>query len=205
MASQGIYNRGKQLVGIFIKNELMLIFNEEAIPKIKGLIMEAYKSNLNGVVQGEYDSIKPENMESIFEEELASFGFIKDIGKGMELRCPSPENFNFGEKLSLIGAILNGIPSDYYKVPADKFAKLIPAGSQSSYDIKEHLIAGDNPFLENVDKTTLDKFEFSAAPPINIMENALDYVKGNMPIWVGRAVRKAEINYKEYMRGVNRA
>lgn len=205
MVSQGIYNRGREMVGIFIKNELTLIFREEAVPKIKELIMESYKSNLNGVVQGDYESLKPESVESLFEERLDGFDFIKDLGDGVGLTCPSVENFNFEEGLNLVGAVLNGLPTDYYKIPASKYSEFASSEAINTYGNRDYLIAGDNPFLENFNKDSLDKFEFSSTPPINIMEGALNYVKGNMPIWIRRAINKAEINYKEYIQGVNRA
>lgn len=201
MVSRAIYDRGKEMVGVFIKNELTLIFKEEAIPAIKELIMESYKNNLNGVVQGDYDSLKPETMEPLFEERLNNFEFIKDIGDGIGLTCPSVENFNFEDGLNLVGAMVNGIAADYYKIKATDYAKFASSDVVSMYGTKDYLVNSENPFLSNFNKDALDKFEFSMSPPIDIMGPALNYVKGNMPIWIRRAIRKAEINYKEFIQG----
>jgi hypothetical protein len=189
---------------VLVRNELTIIFTEEAVPKIKELILDSYKKNLVGMVQGPYDSLKPENMSSLFEERLNNFEFLTPDEAGISLSCPSLESFNFGEGLSLVGAILNGIPNDYYKISSANYSKYASSEVINMYGTEDYLVAGDNPFLSNFDKESLDKFEFSNTPPIDIMEDASLYIKANMAIWIRRAIHKAEINLKEFLSGAKK-
>ena len=204
MISDGVFDRGIEGFKFLVKNELIIIFTQEAVPKLKELIIESFRENLLGVVKGEYASLKPEDYEGAFVQRIEEYEYVRDGGEGVVLSCPDSETFDFSEGLGLIGGIVNGLPADYYKVKGSDYQKFAGEEAQGAYGLQDYLIEDGNPFLENFDKNSLDKFEFSSTPPVDIMLEANEYVKGNMPTWIRRAVEKARMNLEDFLSGANR-
>lgn len=201
MTSIAILRRGIESFRLIIKNELLIIMREEATPVIKEKVLGSYKE-LYGVVQGDYDDLKPETYEALFMDRTENFDFIAESDTGISMRCPSIDNFDFTGGLELVGGIINGFPGNYYKVKAADYTKIAGEATSSMYNRSTYLVDESNPFLNNFNKDTLDKFEFSNSPPIDVFGEANSYIKGNIRIWINRAIRKAEIILKNFVSGV---
>jgi hypothetical protein len=140
MISDGIFERGMNSFRFLIKNELIIIFTEEAVPRIKELIIESYRGNLNDVVTGDYNSLKPEGLEQLFTAKLEDFEYVVDGGEGVVLRCPDSGNFDFSDGLSLIGGIVEGLPAEYYKIKGADYEKFAGSEAKESYSFGDYLI-----------------------------------------------------------------
>ena len=198
MSNTAIYDRGVSWLPIIIKNELLLIFREEATPAIKELIMDSFKNNLYGVVQGEYYNLKPENMEPLLSSFLDNYNYVEDVGDSVFLTCPTGDDLN-NNGMSLLGFILEGVPSDYYKIKAEQYNNIV-LDSNMDKTIDSYLISADDPNMDRF-SNVVEPFEFSGVEPTDIMKEANAYIKANMPIWVRRAIETAKLSLMEYQAG----
>jgi len=189
------FYRSVDKLELLIKDELNTVLGEKAVPLIKQMLLESYEVNLEGVVDSEYDFIRPEFYRQFFEERLEGFEYIVDNGDYLTLRCPDEENFDFSGDLSFINTILNGIVGNYYKV------HLSELGIYDEDDV--FIISEDSDLLGGLDLTNLSLFEFSNSEPIDLFSETDEFVSENIDDWIEEANSKAINKYEEYMKGIN--
>lgn len=175
-----------------VKIELLNIINNEVIPAIKDIIIEAYESELEDIVNSDYDEIKPEYYKDLFIERLNNFEYIEEGFDNISVICPGMDDFDFDEELSFLYNILIGLTGNYYKVPT----------SLLGYDKEGVLvISEDNPALEYMDLSTLDLFEFSNNSPIDLFVDANEFLKEHLSGYIEQANNLAAGTIKAFVNG----
>lgn len=199
MTTNSVINKGIKSLEVVIRNELIDIFNSEVIPTIKTMIMDSFRNNLNGIVKGDYDNLKPEASEDLVLNRLDSFAYIQETIDGICLTVPGQTSLDFERGMPLVGAILEGLPNNYFKIKSSEYLKIFGGEVDSN---NSYLIDEKNLISKGVDISKLDKFEFSNTPPIDITEEASLYVKSNMKVWGNRALLKAKLVMSNYAKGI---
>jgi len=180
-----------------IKYELIKLFNDDVVDEIKNLIISSYEQELEGIVDSEYDNIKPESYKDSFIKRLNEFGYIVDDdgGENVTFICPDMDNFDFSDGLEFIYNILSGLVGNYYKVHS----------SYLGYEDEDtmFIVGESNPYIEYLDLNKLELFEFSNTEPKDIFQDAEEFVSDNMEEWLGQASEFATQKFKDYFSGVN--
>ena len=189
------FDRSVDKLELLIKEELNTVFNEQAVPHIKQMLLTSYAAKLEGVVDSEYNFIKPEFYRQFFEERLEEFPYVIDNDSYITLRCPDEDNFDLSGNLAFIHNIVNGLQGNYYKV------HLSTIGVYDEDDV--FIIAEDNDLLRGVDLSNLSLFEFSNSEPIDLFAETDEFVSENIDTWVSAANEEAVKKYENYMKGVN--
>lgn len=140
------------------------------IEKLNESIMEGY-DELSSFGYDPDSKSNPELYREEFKARLENFEYFRDLKSGYRFILPSMSNFNFNG-ISIIEAILEGIPNEYYEVSYNDakalyLLHLLPSepisnleGASGAY----YLIDSENPLVTQVKQSlgkNLVKFPFS--------------------------------------------
>lgn len=179
---------------LLIKHNLREVLEEEAVPEIKNLILDAYEDKLEGVVESNYTNIIPETYKEDFITRLEDFEYIKEDDNNVSLSCPDIENFDFEDGLEFIYNIVTGMVGNYYKVHSYKLG----------YKDEDYMfiVGEDSEVLEGINTDELELYEFSETE-VDIFSDAEEFVEENMSSWVDKANEIAVNKFADYHAGVN--
>ena len=175
------------------KKKLLLLYETELIPQVKEMIKDNYNEKLMGIVP-EGSLGRPEDFYDQFMEKLNEFQFLKEDGANSEFNIPDRETFNFGQDLSFLQHVMEGMTGFYYLIPIGTYRLLgytPPDLRQSLYLVRE-----DDPLMDDVRRilgdTFLEPYAFSNSPPINVFEGVEEYVDSVHEDFIERALAEAK-------------
>lgn len=182
-----------------MKHELDDIFKEEAVPKVKGLIMDNYINNLIGIVPRGQQA-RPEDYLEEFEERLNSFEFTKDAVARVVFVVPDMEKFDFSGNLKFLRYILEGMVGYYFIISREDYEYLgyTPPNLRDEY----YLVREDDPLMDDVLNTFgsdyLEPYAFSNSAPIDLFDGVSNYAKNNIKKLVMKAIKQAKTKFESY-------
>ena len=175
------------------KKKLFSLYETELIPQVKEMIKYNYNEKLMGVVP-EGSLGRPEDFYDQFMEKLDEFRFLKEDGANFEFSIPDRETFSFGQDLSFLQHVMEGMTGFYYLIPIGTYRLLgytPPDLRQSLYLVRE-----DDPLMDDVRRilgeTFLEPYAFSNSPPINVFEGVEEYVDSVHEDFIERALAEAK-------------
>jgi hypothetical protein len=180
-----------------LKRNLIQIFEDDIVPGVKKEIMDNYDNLLmNKVPEGSLG--RPEDFRELFAERLDEYPFIKTDGLLVKLSIPSNDTFDFGEGLSFLKHVLEGMAGFYYLIPIDTYRLLgytPPSLRETLYLVRE-----DDPLMDDVRKilgdTFLTPYVFSNSPPMDIFEDVQKHTSQNVAEAVKKAVAQAKNDFR---------
>lgn len=173
----------------FVKN-LMRV----AAPQIIDVVMSDYDARLVSAVTDRKSRTRPELYRETFESRLGSFEFIRETEKGIALRTPDMDNFDFSGQLKIVENILNGTAGVYVEVDEEQYIQMydrqprrtdlfdqdLPK-KQRIYLLRFTMDVRNRLMNNNIDMV---RFPFSNTPSIDIFSSADNMVVDNMGEWI---------------------
>lgn len=190
---------------VFLRNRWIRDLEELHIPEIQRRIMEAYDSELVGVVTDRESKTNPVEYRDDFEEALDNFQYIIENENSLTLRVPDEDNFPWLQgRLRIIKNILDGTIGIFVEADEEQYIKMYQKRpfSEEPYDNsvsrKERVYLLKNTAdvrrrqIEAFGKVNyLVRYPFSNKPPIDIFSPANNYVEENIKNWVKETTKRA--------------
>jgi hypothetical protein len=186
----------------FVKEEIINKLNTTAVIQVIDIIMEEYDKKLNGRVIDRNSKTRPEIYQSVFEERLMVFEFVKEEKGSIVFETPDMENFDFTGRLRVLKTILEGTSGIYVEVNAEDYEKIfgkkpINEDPLDTYVPKRDIIylLRYNAFLRNKERDLNKKFvryPFSNTPSIDIFGGAEEMVNLEIDNWINNVLDIAE-------------
>lgn len=176
-----------------LESEIMLVLEEEAIPRIKELILEDYDFNLNDVANPK-SKLAPEKYMDEFIKRLDDFEYLDETARGVVLKTPDMENFDFRDGLEPILTVLEGLAGRYVEVEQEDYKRVTGRQTYRGERKEVYLIKYNNQVRDwekDLDKK-FEEYAFSNSPPIDIFERADEFVDDNMSMWLDEAIKKSQ-------------
>jgi hypothetical protein len=180
-----------------LRSKLVDILEEDAIPRIKDIIMEDYDFNLNDIANPK-SKLAPDNYAGEFLKRLDDFDYIDLTAKGVRLTTPDMENFDFRDGLEPVETILEGMIGRYVEVEHDDYQRVTGRSTYRGKRMDVYLIKYTNEVRDwekDLDKK-FEEYAFSNSPPIDIFERAEIFVNENMEKWIDDAIKKSQKEFE---------
>jgi len=179
--------------GRALQRVIMEILNEEAVPRVKAIILEDYDFNLKDISNPK-SKLAPENYFSEFTKRLDLFDYVVKKSDGVKIVTPDMDNFSFKNGLESLQTVLEGLVGRYVEVD---YKDYVGATKQQTYQGKKDVVylVKYTPEVRNWERDLKKKFEeyaFSNTPPIDIFGRADEFVSDNIDKWIDKAIEKSQ-------------
>lgn len=180
-----------------LQDKLVFVLENNAIPRIKDIILEDYDFNLNDVANPK-SKLAPDGYVGEFTKRLNSFDYLDKTSKGVKLITPDMENFDFRDGLEVVETVLEGLVGRYIEVEHDDYQRATGRSTYRGKRAEVYLIKYNNEVRDwekDLDKK-FEEYAFSNTPPIDIFARAEIFVNENMERWIEEAVEKSQKEFK---------
>jgi len=180
-----------------LKRKLIQTFEEDVVPEVKKAVMDNYDSLLmNKVPEGSLG--RPEDFRDLFVERLDEYPFVKTDNLIVKLSVPDNDTFDFGEGLSFLKHVMEGMAGFYYLIPIETYRLLgytPPSLRETLYLVRE-----DDPLMDDVrnilGETFLTPYAFSNSPPMDVFEDVRKQASQRVADAVKKAVSLAKNDFR---------
>ncbi len=169
------------------KKHILIIFDDDVIPRIKEMIIEDYDLLLNGEVINLKSRTRPENYMDAFINRLDEFEYVYIYDRKLSLLVPDTDTFDFSGRLVVIQEILEGTAGSYIEVDMSQLEKMydkIPPTLEfvdPFVPLKERIVklrkTDDILNKLRTNNIPIVDYPFSNTPPINIFERTSGYIE----------------------------
>lgn len=198
-------NKAVEVFGTISKEHFTKVLYALAVPMIVDTIMSSYDLELTAAVTSRDSRTNPALYRSLFLERLENFEFVTEQEKGLLLRTPDMENFDFSGRLKIIENILDGTAGTYIEVDEEQYVQMYNRQPRRTdvFDLTVpkkqriyllRLTEDVNNRLRNNNIKRV-KFPFSNSPPIDIFSEADQLVDSNMDRWIQYTIKDARRDF----------
>ena len=169
------------------KKHVIKIFEEDAIPTIKSMILDDYNLMLNDQVTDRKSRTQPERYMDVFTERLDEFEYIVMDDDSMSLVVPGMDNFDFSGRLRILKNIIEGTSGTYVEIDEVQYEQMYerPPRLLDPFDPtmrkKERMyllrLTGDLRRRMREGRIPIVRYPFSNTPPIDIFERTNTFVE----------------------------
>ena len=197
----------KGLVKTYLRERFLLESHN-----VISIIMEQYDEQLIYELDSSVStSLHPVYYKDLFYNTLSIFDYVVETEDSISFNAPDMDDFDFSGGLEIIHVILSGLVGDYVEVDSDDFMSIYNDLPEDSGDIIElpegiYLVKRSSSInrLENILDKKFDSFPFSNIGPIDIFQEADNYVDRNLETWIDETIRRAKAMFNSKTKGVGR-
>ncbi len=201
----GQVNNAIEDFGSLSQKRFEKVLYNDAIPMLVDIIMSEYDLDLVSAVTSRDSRTNPVFYRSTFLERLEDFEFVSEQEKGLLLRTPDMENFDFSGRLKIIENILDGTAGVYVEVDEGQYVQMynrqprrtdvfdpdVPK-KQRMYLLRLTEDVNNRLRRNNIKRI---KFPFSNSPPIDIFSAADQFVESDMGRWIQYTIEDAKRDF----------
>jgi len=180
-----------------VQGNIINILENQAVPRLKELILEDYDFDLNDVANPK-SLLAPDRYMDEFSKRLDGFDYIDKKFRGIKFVTPDMENFDFRAGLEPIETILEGLIGRYVEVKHNDYSRA--TGRQTYKGMREEVYlikytAEVRTWEKKLDRK-FEEYAFSNTPPLDIFGRGNQFIEENLGKWVDDAIKKSQKEFK---------
>ena len=195
-----------------IRHFMIEKFNE-VIEFLKDAIISEYDEELVDVVTDRKSKTNPNLYREEFIERLDEFEYIdKDSADGkIAFNVPDMETFDFSGRLRVLQAIMEGTSGNYVEINEDDYKAVFGKRPINEDPVDDYVSPKDQIYLVRYNNTIrraernlnkkFVKYPFSNTPPIRVLEEGVQYARGNVKGWISEALTSAQKQFVNNYKG----